>query len=98
MFDESDEPPMTAETCDVYRTGEYPVSGTVVTGIARTLGVEPFDLAPLYDTVDPDALDALFDDARDPPTGGRSYVRFVSNGCSVLVTPDGEVRVRRANT
>ncbi|WP_254536371.1 HalOD1 output domain-containing protein [Halomarina litorea] len=89
---------MTPETCDVYSADGHPISGTVISGIARTLDTDPFDLRPLHDAVDPDALDALFATRRERSVGGRNYVRFTSNGCRVLVTRDGEVRVRRART
>lgn len=64
--------------------------------VARATGVDPAALPPLYDVVDPDALDALF----APTVGdadGRSgiHVRFTYVGLDVVVRGDGEVDVHR---
>jgi len=69
-------------------------SRAVVEAIAEHAGVDPADLElPLYEAVDPDALDALF----SPPEGTREpvsgRVSFVYDGYDVEVTSDGEVTV-----
>jgi len=61
----------------------------VVERVARAEGVDPLDLnAPLYDAIDPDALETLFrpDGA---PTGGR--LAFEYCGHTVVVSGDGSV-------
>ena len=73
-------------------TGEFDASPSicVVETVADALGTEPNDLRPLYEAVDPGALDALF----EPPhqfTGGR--VTFAFEGCTVTVDADGQVAV-----
>lgn len=53
----------------------------VVTAVADVRGVETAAVAPLHDSVDPDALNALFE-----PTAGRSrggLVVFEHDGCRV---------------
>lgn len=68
-------------------------SEAVVRAVAALTGRRPIDIEPLYDVVDPDHLDGLFD---EPGAGGgvegRS-VTFSFGGCHVSVTRE-EVRVR----
>ncbi|MFC4540634.1 HalOD1 output domain-containing protein [Halosolutus amylolyticus] len=68
-------------------------SNTVVTAVASVTGDEPADLSPLYDVVEPDALDALC--AHADRTGGDSGHRlwFPYEGFDVCVHSDGEVRI-----
>lgn len=77
---------------DTLRTdsSDDPISHRVVDAVADATGVDPLDLPPLYERVDPDALDALFRDA-----GGASVasVRFEFSGCEVLVRGSGQVEV-----
>lgn len=70
------------------------VSTEVITEVARTKGVDPMDLQPpLYDALNPEALNSLFRD-RDssPPTG---QVTFRYNGCEVVVGSNGHVDVEQ---
>lgn len=73
--------------------GELP-STSVVETVAEATGVEATRLRPLYDVIDPDALDRLFG---DPP--GRSLdaatglVTFRYEGCDVSVHADGRTVV-----
>lgn len=59
------------------------LSQTIVYAVAETKGVDPVDLTErLYDCVDPDALDRLFD------TGGHEAVGsvvFTMAGCTVRI-------------
>ncbi len=64
-------------------------SETVVSSVAAHKGVDEVALPPLYEALDPDALDALFTTA-----GGR--VRFDYAGCTVEYASDGGVDVRDA--
>jgi len=69
-------------------------STAVVEAIAEHEGVDPADLElPLYQAIDPDALDALF----SPPEGDRDPVSgrisFVYDGYDIEVTGEGEVTV-----
>jgi hypothetical protein len=76
-----------------------PPSEAVVEAVAAVAGRPPTDtdaarapLEPLFDTIDPDALDRLFDAAG---AGGRpcDSVSFVYSGYEVTVTRDGRVAV-----
>lgn len=75
---------------NVCRTGQ--VSETVVTAVAEATGVDPVDLDPLYDVVDPDALDQIFRSTGTSPPNSME-VRFSMAGCHVVVRGDGEVVV-----
>lgn len=69
------------------------LSTTVVTAVAKAASVEPVELPPLYETIDPDALDKLLGAS---PTGSRSYNGYVTFGYadhSVTVHADGEIVV-----
>jgi len=69
------------------------LSMTVVECLAEATGVSPVDIErPLYDVVDPDALDRLFT-AETEGVGGR--VVFELDGHEVTVRDDGSVVVRR---
>ncbi len=67
------------------------LSQTIVYAVAETKGVDPVDLTErLYDCVDPDALDRLFD------TGGHEAVGsvvFTMAGCTVRIESERAVVV-----
>jgi|GEM_PF-979167 len=70
-----------------------PVSHRVVQAVARATDTDAVDLDPLYHHVDPEALDALFDDR---PSGLATTVRRVTfrmAGCPVVVRGDGAIEV-----
>lgn len=72
---------------------EDSISGRVVTAVADAKDVDPLQLSPLYEAVDPDALERLF---QAPPTGGDRAVGrvvFTIDGCEVVVHSDGDVDV-----
>jgi hypothetical protein len=79
------------ETPDVYEPTETEtVSDTVVRALADSKGVDPTRLdVPLYDVVDPDALDALF------VSGGGCRVAFSYADRRVVVDGAGTVHVTR---
>lgn len=67
-------------------------STEVVTKVAAVKGVSPIDIQPpLYEAIDPSALDALFSDR----SGGScvEQVSFQYNGFDVIVEDGGEVFV-----
>lgn len=70
------------------------VTVAVVTGVARSTGADPLELPPLYDTLDPDALNTLFDGARKRGESDRLRVTFDYEGCEVTITGDGTVSIR----
>jgi hypothetical protein len=73
------------------------VSERVIFEIAGRKGVDPVEIdEPLYEVIDPDALDSLVESASR--TFGRSSVTvsFTYCGYDVTVTGDEEVRVSDA--
>jgi hypothetical protein len=69
-----------------------PPSQAVVEAVASAEGLDPLELpVPLYDAIDPDALDALF---QDDDTDGR--VEFSYYGYDVTVTDVGDVRLEES--
>lgn len=66
------------------------LSQAVVDAVARREKVEPVDLEPpLYEAVDPDALDALFEDNHTTP----GTISFMYKGYRVEVDSAGTVRL-----
>ncbi|RKD95781.1 HalOD1 output domain-containing protein [Halopiger aswanensis] len=71
---------------------EEPVSITVITAVAARRGVEPTALPPLYEWIDPDALDSLFEPTRrGGPRGGR--VSFVYDEHDIVVAFDDGLEI-----
>ncbi|WP_227374609.1 DUF7504 family protein [Haladaptatus halobius] len=71
------------------------LSTTVTVAVADMAGVEPSDIPEqLYDVIDPEALDRLFESRDDgsPRRGGR--LSFTLHGHHVTVRGDGEVAVQ----
>lgn len=80
----------------VYRDGvargDSSVSLTVIEALAEAQGVSPTDIdTPLYETVDPEALETLFEPTDDSATG---RVVFEIEGFEVTVTASHDVFVR----
>ncbi|RLM89078.1 HalOD1 output domain-containing protein [Haloarcula sp. Atlit-7R] len=65
-------------------------SHAVVTALAAVTGNGPTEIEPLYDVVDPDALDALFQHGSDDSKSGIA-VSFELDGSDVTVYSTGEV-------
>lgn len=64
-------------------------SAAVVRAVAAFTGRDPLSMEPLYRSVDPDALDALF----ESPSQGAGLVEFSFCGLRVQVTASGEGRL-----
>ena len=80
-------------------TAEYnSIAEMVLTAVAEREDTSPTSLDPLYDVIDPDALNGLF----APTNGGnaRASGRVVFSYCGyeVTVTSDGSVRVDEHTT
>lgn len=82
-------PRLMSTTAPGHGEGNQTPSETVVSSVATHRGVDPVALPPLYDTLDPDALDALFASAC-----GDGQVTFEYAGCTVECAGDGTVDVR----
>ncbi|SDR27520.1 HalOD1 output domain-containing protein [Natronobacterium texcoconense] len=73
--------------------GDKP-SETVVDAVSSVTDEDPLEITPLYEAIDPDALDALFDDSRSGDENHELW--FTYEGFDVGVRSDGEVRIRTA--
>lgn len=80
------------ETTHDFRRGRS-ISTTVVVAMARASETEPNDLPPLYEAVDPDALDAVFAAQGDQSRRTGVTVTFPYAGHEVSVRGDGEICV-----
>lgn len=69
-----------------------PMTETIIEAIAEASDADPTQLAPLYESIDPDALDDLFDRHSDASVPTR--VTFRHEGFEVMVEHDGRVEVR----
>lgn len=82
----------------VVRTAEDDICLTVISAVAAARGVRPTELdTPLFEAIDPDALQQLF------PCDGRGSdadlsVQFTWAGCTVSVYGPGRVAVDREPT
>lgn len=75
---------------------ERTASEAVVSTVSSAAGTDPLDLPPVYSTVDPDALDRLFEfRSVGPGSPGRS-VTFEYAGYLVAVHGHGAVEVEPA--
>lgn len=81
----------------VYETSFDPTSEPASTAVIRTLAVandmEPLAIPPLFESIDPDALDAVFRRS----TGEAKRVAFTHSKCQVEVLSEGRIRVWEAN-
>lgn len=74
-------------------TGSEPVSHSVIEAVSEATGTDVERLAPLYEAIDPDALDALFESIPSRERM-RGSVSFAFDGCSVRVAANGRILVR----
>lgn len=73
---------------------KFSTSELVVYALAAITGVEQEELLPLHNTIDTDALDALFAPTIDGRTRTGGQVTFTHTGYTVTVRPGGEIAVR----
>ena len=64
----------------------------IMWALSDAVGVDPTDLPPLFDYVDLDALNALFDHS-DRVTDGDTLLSFQVDTWNVFVRSDGRIRV-----
>lgn len=64
----------------------------IINALADAAGVDPTELPPLFEYVDPDALNALFT-ASDRATDGNTLLSFQVDTWNVFVRSDGRIRV-----
>ena len=75
------------------QSGDGNVSERVVAAVAAARDEDPLDLPPLYEAIDPDALDQLFGRGLSDGRNGPGRVVFMLADCEVVVHSDGEVDV-----
>ncbi|NGM68362.1 hypothetical protein G6M89_04955 [Natronolimnobius sp. AArcel1] len=66
------------------------VTEAVIDAVATATGISPIELPPLYDSVDPDALNTLFDRQRE---GSALEMGFFYSDYRIVVEGDGRVIV-----
>lgn len=73
-------------------TRSRPITEVVIDAVASASGESPLDLPPLYDAIDPDALELI---VREPNTASQRscFVGFTVGNWGVIVTGSGEVQV-----
>lgn len=85
---------MVVEQENLLRTRNRPISERLVSKVAAQEGVEPTKLpTPLYDSINPDALDDLIESI-----AGEGRVDFSYHGYHVTVTSDGEISLDGARS
>ncbi|TYL38986.1 hypothetical protein CV102_10485 [Natronococcus pandeyae] len=70
-----------------------PVSQRVVRAVAIEIDADPLEMEPLYDVIDSEALNALFEPTKRDATRSTGTVAFRYAGCAVTVHADGGVEV-----
>lgn len=74
--------------------GQETLPAEVVATVADHEGVDPMALdPPLYEAIDPDALDSLFPSGANGQRGSPGRLTFTYNGYRVSVTSDGDVEI-----
>lgn len=68
------------------------LSTKVVERVAAFKGTESVELDPLYEAINPDALNHLFTNPNGADRSGR--ITFAYCGCEVVVEDDGQVLVQ----
>lgn len=79
-----------------YTDGSNPPSLAVVKAVATLTDQDPTDLVPLYDVVDPKALDALFQRTRSGDHRVDGAVSFRYQGYDVTVKSYGIITIQTA--
>lgn len=67
-------------------------SEVIVEALAEAAGIDPLELPPLYEFVDTDALNALFD-RHDGAEDAGALLSFTVDTWNVFVRADGRIRV-----
>ena len=69
-----------------------PITEVVIDALAAVSGEDPLDLPPLYEAIDPDALDLIVREPNAAPQ--RScFIGFSVGNWGVIVTGSGEIQI-----
>lgn len=77
-------------------TQEGSVSDRVISAVAATKGMDSMDLDPLYNVIDPDALDTLYDRSGFGRAPSPERIEFTYSGCRVVITGNASITVSEA--
>lgn len=69
------------------------LSTEIATTVADAAGVDPLDLDPLYDVVDPEVVETLLE---TPSVSPESSIRFTYAGFEVTVEGEGDISVEES--
>lgn len=69
------------------------ISVQIVEAVAETAGVDPLELPPLYETIDPEAIDALIADSEAGQSTSPDVIKFAYADHMVTVYGDQTVEV-----
>lgn len=84
------------KTAEIHR--DQRASRRVIEAVSEATGKDPVDMQPLYEAIDPDALDQLFhSNTTRSPRATDGYVAFQFEGRTVTVHGDGQVIVSSAS-
>lgn len=72
-------------------TGQEPISTAVTHAIATIEGVDPERIESLSETINPDALDALFQPKLDGTSRSDGHISFTLHGYDVTVHSHGKI-------
>ena len=75
-------------------TAGEPIGSTIVDSVAAATDQEPTELHPLYDVIDPEALETLVESVSTP----SASVRFFYHGFKVTVSADRTVTLTPNHT
>jgi hypothetical protein len=71
---------------------DQPPAEVIVDALAEAAGVDPLELPPLFDYVDPDALNSLFG-KHDGTKDADAILSFRIENWNVFVRADGHIRI-----
>jgi len=69
------------------------ISVQIVEAVAETAGVDPLELPPLYETIDPEAIDTLIADSEASRSTSPDVIKFAYADHTVTVYGDQTVEV-----
>jgi len=69
------------------------ISIQIVEAIAETAGADPLELPPLYETIDPEAIDALVADSEAGQSTSPDMIKFAYAGYVITVDSNQTVEV-----
>lgn len=68
-------------------------STRIIRGVEEIIGQDENNGTWFYDNIDPDALDAIFEQKHDGTSRTDGKVVFTARGCEIVADADGEIRI-----